>query len=100
MMPIEKTLTAKVGDKKRETAYAGWRCRWKHWGGCRDEDGRAHTAFMDMPFLYSFEKGHYEVRLGEVIACLHKESSVLTRPSLLLWSGNEKLSDDWFPSKN
>lgn len=30
MLPVGQTMTLKIGSEVRETAYEGWRCRWKY----------------------------------------------------------------------
>lgn len=98
MMPVSQALTVKVCNEKSETAYVGWRQRWKHWGDRGDADGYTHTAFIDMPFVRSFKKASYKAKLSELIGRLRKENAVPTELSLLLWCGSDNLSDAWFAS--
>lgn len=41
-------------------AFAGWWRQWKYLGGCRDDNGHMHIAFMNMPFIRIFEEAGYE----------------------------------------
>lgn len=60
-----------MGKQECETAHAGWRRRWKYWGSRRDDDDHTYAAFMNMPFVRSFEVVSYETKLSELIGRLH-----------------------------
>lgn len=66
ILPTGSTLAIMIGWSERETAYAGWLRHWIHWGGWRAVDDHTLGNIMDMPFVSSLEKVHYERRL----ACL------------------------------
>lgn len=73
-----------MSNEETEMAYAGWRRCWKRWGGPRGADGHTHAAFIDIPFVRSFEEEGYEAKLSELIGRLHEKTSVPTKPSLSL----------------
>lgn len=81
MMPVDQTTVVKVGIENCETAFAGWRKRWKHRRGRREADGNTHTAFMDMPLLRLFEEAGYVEKPNEIIVRLHEENLVSTEPT-------------------
>lgn len=50
LSPAGFTLTTFISGIELETAYAGWRCRWKHRGGRHAEDVHTHGRSVYMPF--------------------------------------------------
>lgn len=50
-MLTREAFTMRAGYEKRQTAFAGWFQKWKHWYGRRNLTAETHAPFIDMPFL-------------------------------------------------
>lgn len=93
-------MTVKIVWAGRETAYAGWRRRWKHWGEWLTEDDQAHGKFIDNLFDRAVEKVPYERCSARLVPNLWTECFTTRGADLDMWSCGDHVRKGWFTSNH
>lgn len=88
---MDSKLTVMVGRSECGAAYAGWRCRWRHWSGRRAVDDHTHVKFMDLPFVRSVEELPYERLLAQLVPKIRSGGFFTTAADLNLWYGGDQV---------
>lgn len=56
IMPTGEAFFTREGLGELKTVFAGWFKSWKCWGGIQGPTVEAHSGFMDIPFILSYEE--------------------------------------------